>query len=203
MRMRVIEASRTWRRASRCRRVLVPLWSVVIVTALVAGGCAKKVVAKTTPDVPPLEIPVPPPRVLAPAGEPIPTVPAEAPPPPARPPARPPAKTDAPRPEAARSEPPESAAPRSPSDAPARSLQTTPSVSEDAAARGVRDVLARTARDLGQVNPASLGADARSQYETARRFVQQAEDALKDRNVVFARTLADKAATLAAVLLDR
>ena len=36
---------------------------------------------------------------------------------------------------------------------------------------------------------------------TARRFMQQADDALKVRNVMFAGKLADKAATMAAVLV--
>ena len=49
--------------------------------------------------------------------------------------------------------------------------------------------------------PASLNADGRAQFETARRFLQQAEEALKARNIVFAGKLADKAATMAAVLV--
>ena len=55
-------------------------------------------------------------------------------------------------------------------------------------------------RDLGQIDYRALGADARAQYDTAKRFIGQAERALKDRNVAFAEQLADKAATLAALL---
>jgi hypothetical protein len=53
------------------------------------------------------------------------------------------------------------------------------------------------------VDYARLSADGRMQYEQSKRFIQQAEDALKTQNFVFAQTLADKAATLAAELLGR
>ena len=65
----------------------------------------------------------------------------------------------------------------------------------------IRDLLTRATRDLSRVNSASLNSDGRAQYETARRFIQQAEDALRARNIVFAGKLADKAATMAAVLV--
>jgi hypothetical protein len=67
----------------------------------------------------------------------------------------------------------------------------------------VRDTLARAARDLSRVDYGRLSADARAQYDQSKRFTQQAEQALKDRNFVFAATLADKAATLAAGLTGR
>ena len=65
----------------------------------------------------------------------------------------------------------------------------------------IRELIARATRDLARVNAASLNADGRAQVEAARRFLQQAEEALKARNVVFAGKLADKAATMAAVLV--
>ena len=55
----------------------------------------------------------------------------------------------------------------------------------------------RRPRDLERVVYQSLDADGRAQYDTARRFMQQADEALKARNVVFAGKLADKAATMA------
>jgi hypothetical protein len=48
-----------------------------------------------------------------------------------------------------------------------------------------------------------LNADARAQYDQSKRFMEQAQQALRDRNFVFAATLADKAATLAAGLSGR
>jgi hypothetical protein len=56
-------------------------------------------------------------------------------------------------------------------------------------------------RDLSRVSQASLNADGRTQYEAARRFVQQSEEALKARNLVYAGKLADKAAAMAAVVV--
>jgi len=73
--------------------------------------------------------------------------------------------------------------------------------SESQTVTAIRDLLGRAARDLSRVNAASLSGDGRAQYDQARRFIQQAEDALKVRNIVFAGKLADKAATMAAVLV--
>jgi hypothetical protein len=53
------------------------------------------------------------------------------------------------------------------------------------------------------VDYGKLNADARAQYDQAKRFMEQAQQALRDRNFVFAATLADKAATLAAELVSR
>ena len=84
-----------------------------------------------------------------------------------------------------------------------RELRPASPARDAAAEKDVRDTLARAARDLGRVNYGRLSADARAQYDQSKRFTQQAEQALKDRNFVFAATLADKAATLAAELLGR
>ena len=67
----------------------------------------------------------------------------------------------------------------------------------------IRDRLSVAQSSLSRVDYAKLSTDGRSQYEQSKRFIQQAEQALKDQNFVFAQTLADKAATLAAELLGR
>ena len=64
----------------------------------------------------------------------------------------------------------------------------------------MKELLARASRDLGRVDYRRLSAEGESQYEQAQRFAQQAEQALRERNFVFAATLADKAATLASQL---
>jgi hypothetical protein len=64
-------------------------------------------------------------------------------------------------------------------------------------------MLARAQRDVGRVDYGKLSADGRAQYDQSKRFSAQAEEALKERNFVFAATLAEKAATLAADLLGR
>ena len=65
----------------------------------------------------------------------------------------------------------------------------------------IRTLLGQVKRDLSRVNSATLNEDGRTQYNAARRFVEQAEDALKARNLAYASKLADKAAAMAAVLV--
>ena len=67
----------------------------------------------------------------------------------------------------------------------------------------MRDVMARAARDLGRVNYQRLSAAGQSQYNQSKRFSEQADQAIKERNYVYAMSLADKAATLAAELAGR
>jgi hypothetical protein len=162
------------------------------------GACAAKAQARTEVEMPLLEPPPAPPRVVAS----YPREPESVPAPPtveAAAPARPPVRTQRPeRAEPAQSAP-EPVQERTPSTP---SLTLTPSPgTESQTAAAIRDLMARAARDLSRVNQASLNADGRTQYDTARRFLQQAEDALKTRNIVFAGKLADKAATMAAVLV--
>jgi outer membrane biosynthesis protein TonB len=146
-------------------------------------------------------MPAPPERVLIPVEPPAPLAaqPAEPEPPPATAaaPRTPPKPAPAPKPQPAA---PVAAQP-APAPADTRELQTTAATSA-ATERNVRDLLARAARDLGRVNYNRLSADGRAQYDQSKRFTTQAQDALRERNFVFAATLADKAATLAAELLQ-
>jgi hypothetical protein len=64
-------------------------------------------------------------------------------------------------------------------------------------------MLARAARDRASVNVSRLSVAGRSQYEQSERFTAQAHQALRDRNLMFASTLAEKAATLALELVGR
>ena len=84
--------------------------------------------------------------------------------------------------------------------APAATLQQALPTTASEAARQVREQLARAKEDLKRVTYAALSADAKSQYDTATRFVAQAEQALGEGNLVFAAKVADKAAGLAASL---
>jgi len=169
---------------------------VIVAMAIAASGCASKAPMRVEPALPTLDPPPPPPRVIATYAEeePEPASPAPPPPPapaaPQRPVARP-ARPEPVRPEpVVRPEPPRPAAPP---------LTLTPSPGTEVQTEAaIRNLLARAARDLAKVNVATLGADGRTQYDTAQRFLQQAEAALKTRNLVFAGKLADKAATLAA-----
>lgn len=183
-----------------------PVWifaSCVVCFALTTGACAKAQ-AKNAPEGPPLHVPDPPPRVIVAAEEPLASAPAvpEAPPataPVTPTPARPPARRTT---EAEPREPvPPPTVPVPPPQPEQRALRSAPSAQDAAAERAVRDTMSRAARDLNRVDYGKLSVEGRAQYEQSKRFSQQAEEALKDRNFVFASTLADKAATLAAELL--
>ncbi len=144
-------------------------------------------------------MPAPPARVLVPVDAPAPVA-AQPEPEPASPTAA--APKPAPKPAAAKPQPaPPVAAQAPPAPADTRQLQTRAATSA-AVERNVRDLLARSARDLGRVDYARLSADGRAQYDQSKRFTEQAQQALREKNFVFAETLADKAATLAAELLQ-
>lgn len=119
-----------------------------------------------------------------------------------RPPAPRRAAGAVPEPEVRPAEPPPAVAtPGSPD--PSRELRAVSAAADVQAERLVRETLARSTRDLGRVNVGRLSADGRAQFEQARRFSQQAEQAIRARNFNFAATLADKAASLAADLVGR
>ncbi len=54
---------------------------------------------------------------------------------------------------------------------------------------------------IAKINPQSLSADGKAQLDAAKRFVKQADDALIAKNYVYAWQLADKANTIATLLL--
>lgn len=187
------------------------MWLVVAgVSAGALSGCVRAR-AQTEPALPPLAAPLPPPRVLPPLeGGPIEgAVPTTAEEPPAWPRPTPRRRPEAPRP--AEGAPRTDVKPEgTPADAPAvetppaaepvPTLQLAPVGDEAHAEAAVRRQLAQADQDLRRVDYRALGVDARAQYETAKRFSILAEQAIKDRNLIFAQTLADKAAAIAAVL---
>lgn len=173
--------------------------ALLVLMAGSLGACAAKAQVRTEVPLPLLDPPPPPPRVVAsyePEPEPIVAVPAvEEPAAPVRPPARPSRPETKPEPAATTPTVESAARPTGPS----LTLTPTPG-SETQTVNAIRDLLGRATRDLSRVNVASLNNDGRAQYERARQFIQQADEALKTRNVVFAGKLADKAAAMAAVL---
>ena len=158
----------------------------------------------------PLAVPAPPARVVDasdPKSPPIVSLP-EAPVPdtlPRPPLTPPPQRTDVRPPEAPKPDP---ADPAKPAEDTTRlpatpTLQTTPTLQEGGVDRRIRTLLAQATNDLNRINVQGLNADARTQFETARRFVSQAEDALRAKNLMFASNLAEKASVLAALLAGR
>lgn len=173
---------------------LVP---IVFLTASL-GACAAKAQVRAEVAMPLLDPPPPPPRVVTSydTPEPVPVAPVVEPASPAPPPARP-ARAEA-KPEP--TPPPPVADAVRPPVVPSLTLTPSPGT-ETQTAVAIRDLMARAASDLARVNASALNADGRAQVEAARRFLQQADEALKARNVVYAGKLADKAATIAAVLV--
>ncbi len=176
---------------------------IVLSFALALAACGRQRVV-TQPDFPPLAAPPPPPRVVAPP-QPVEEPPAAT-PEPAKPPRRAPVKNEGAREAPAKPEPPKPQPPPAPpvrEETQPQTLQTTPPAAQVDIERQAKGLIAQARKDLGAVKVRSLNADGRNQYATARRFAEQAEQALKDQNFVLAQRLADKAATIAAVLVGR
>lgn len=179
---------------------------VIALAAVGASGCTKAR-AQALPDVP-LDVPSAPPRMVEirdPEQPPIIPLQPDSPPQntPVRPRPTPTPRTDN-RPAEARPEAPDP--PRQADEAgrtPTPTLQTTPTQQDSEAERRVRAQLSQATTDLNRINIQALNSDARLQFDTARRFVTQAEDAIRARNLVFAANLAEKAAALASQLSGR
>jgi hypothetical protein len=186
-----------------CRRSVVAFLLVCLAAGL-ASGCVRAR-ARTTPDPPALDVPLPPPRLVEAAETPPPeplSLPAE------------PARSTLPRPktppapvqqQTESSKPPEP--PKAPEEPPkepkppaATTLRTTPTQQEGELERRTRGLLLEATSNLNRIDYGRLNPDAKGQYDSAKGFVRQAEDALRTQNLVFASYLADKAATLAAQL---
>lgn len=175
-----------------------PLAVVLVLAAFGAAGCSARALAPVAePELPSLEPPPAPPRIVAVYPEPPPPVPLEA------TATVPPASLFKPQPRPAPAPPAHEPAPDNASSAnPPPALRLTPAPGTEAKTEAsIRALIGRASSDLARVNPTSLNADGRTQLEAARRFVQQAEEALKVRNLVFAGKLADKAVAMAAVLV--
>jgi hypothetical protein len=178
----------------------------MLLVVAAAAGCAKPQ-ARTMPEPPPLDVPAVPPRVIAAAetDAPEPDVARDETPPasvrPTRPPpAKPPATKETAKPEPPRLDvapPPETASETRPTPPQLRTPQT---VSNPQMERKVRDTLTRAGRLLNGVDYNALPSETKVQYDTAKRFMTQADEALKEKNYVFAIYLADKAETIAKAL---
>lgn len=83
---------------------------------------------------------------------------------------------------------------------PSPTLQTTPSTAEGEVERGIKATLKRAGEDLNRIDYRALNSDGRMQYNQAKGYLRQANEAMNKKNLVFAKTLADKAATLATQL---
>jgi hypothetical protein len=190
-------------RVARRRRLALPAFCILHSALLFSlTGCSAKAKAQTLPDGPPLAVPSAPahavvieqvaveepPPELPPAPEPAPQTPTVT-----RTPTRtspPRAETPAPQPAVAPQPPPETQA-----------VRATPAAASAAEERAVRALMKKAADDLEHVDYKKLSKEGQAQYDQSKRFSDQANQAIKERNFPYAMTLAEKAATLAAELV--
>lgn len=175
------------------------------IVALLASGCLRAL-ARTAPprDTPPLDVPLPPPRLVE-AAETLPPEPVTLPSEPARNTPLPPPRTTPPstqQTESSKPEPPKPVEEPKP-QATTTTLRTTPTEQEAEVERRIRGLLLEATFNLNRIDYGRLNVNAKGQYDSAKGFVRQAEEALRSKNLVFASYLADKAATLAAQLRGR
>ena len=178
------------------------LWcAVVVALALAASACASAQ-ARSEPGGPALAPPVPPPHAIVPVEiveEPAapPAVSSPAPAPVGRSPRR-----SLPKPERPPEKPDPAAVPAQPvAPAPPPPLQITANVKE--VSETIRKRMDTASGVLDRIDYPGLSAERKAQFDSARRFIEQADEALKVMNLVFAEQLADKAATLAAALAQK
>ena len=86
---------------------------------------------------------------------------------------------------------------------PAPQLRTPQTADTTEAERNVRTTIDRANKSLGGVNYAPLNNDRKKAYNDAKMFIQEAEEALKRGNFVFAQGVATKAETLARELAGK
>ena len=172
------------------------------------AGCATTQARVAAEPPPPLAVPAPPPRIILPP-DPTPPPTVEETPAPATPP-RTTRPRPAPRPD--RVEPPRPAEtaeavkptngqepPQAPAPVPTIGMQPGSGSAEGA----VRQQLSKAQDDLRNVDYAALSNALKAQYDAAKRFITLGEQALKEQNLIYAGTLADKAGAIATVLLRR
>jgi type IV secretory pathway VirB10-like protein len=172
------------------------------------SGCASAQ-AKSSADKLPLDVPPPPPHVielpaqpLEPVGEiPSPTDPGASPRPPVtKPPQTKPERPDTPPAQPAT--PAETPAPALPPPAPAPQLRT-PETADTSAAAKVHATIDHARSSLNSVNFQLLNNERKKAYNDVKQYCDQAEDALKEGNIVYAQAVATKAEKLALELAGR
>jgi hypothetical protein len=87
--------------------------------------------------------------------------------------------------------------------APAPELRTIDAVDPAQATRQVRDAMERAGRTLAQIDYGKLPKPSQLQYDMAKRFIEQSEEALKNKNFTAAQLMAEKAETIARELSGR
>jgi len=169
---------------------------VALLLALCAGAAAcGKVQAKAPAPPPALTVPEPPTRVVMPVNIDPPVPP---------PVTEKPAPTAATRPTVGRPTPTPSPTPVATPAPP--TTDSTPLVLQTSAnladlEKKALERVEKAQKDLQRITRKSLGKDAQDQYDSAERFFRMASDAMKMKNFVYASFCAEKASTLAELLI--
>ena len=174
------------------KRIILGL---TVLMGAASAACASAT-AKAAPDRPPLEVPAPPARVVAPSPQPErPIEPAPELPPPqptnARPPRQPPRETAKPDP---KQETPTTAevTPAPPPVAPAPQLRQPGAADPSEAAKQVQSLIDHASKSLESVNTKGFNKARRAVYENAKGMLAQAQEALKKSDFDNAKKLAGK-----------
>ena len=166
---------------------------------MLAGAAACAHAQAAAPERKGLEVPQPPPRVVVPPSTDLGADPPAPPPPIAPAPVAPAKPTSTPQ-----VKPPDKPATNPPTTTPPVPEVSTPplEMTSDVSAleQETKALMARATRDLGRVDKGSLSPDALAQYQRAQGFLKQAENAMKEKNMTYARNMAEKAAALASQL---
>jgi outer membrane biosynthesis protein TonB len=185
--------------------------------AALSGSACASAAAKAPADRPALNVPAPPPRVLEPPAELEPEPVSELPTPPTTTPAatrpnrqresknnnaaeaKPETKPET-KPAEVTAPPPEPAAPPA---APPAQLRTPQTADPSGAAKNVQATIDRARSSLNSINYATQSDERKKAYNDVKRFIVQAEDAMKQGNFVFGQAVAAKAETLARELAGK
>ena len=161
-------------------------------------GCGSKARAEVIPEGPPLAVPNPPAHQIA--VEQVAEAPEPEPPPAAEPapPPKPAVTAPPPRPRAETPPPQPAVAPQP--EPPTVRVAPAPTASSAADERKVRELMGRASNDLARVDYKRLSNEGKAQYDQSKRYSEDAQKAIKERNFVYALTLAEKAADIAAEL---
>lgn len=176
----------------------------LVAVSTMAGGCANAKAQTALPDAAPLTMPQAPPRVVVPPPPDPPPAPVEAAPAStSTTPVNPPANVTKPNRDPKPTPPPPAAPPATTPPAtptaPTTPLETQGNQNE--LEQKTRGLLGSAEATLLKINKEALSADGKAQKDAAERFVKQAKDALNAKNYVYAWQLADKANTIATLLL--
>jgi hypothetical protein len=184
---------------------IVRMLVLLLGLAGLASGCASGR-AQVIEEQPTLAVPPVPPRSIetTPMIEPIPVdpLPDYTAPPASAPKPKPPARNNDPKPEPKPETPPETTTANVPNPPPVAPLRTATTPTGPEAMRQIREILQRAEAILSKVDYQKLGEDRRQNYDSAKNYIQQAEEKMKQADLTLAMNFANRAENIAKTLLE-